>query len=170
MSSVRVFIGGSRAVSRLNDVLRERLNRIISAQHEVLVGDANGADKAVQQFFAESRYPNVTVFCTGLKCRNNIGAWTTAPVAPPAGVHGGFDFYAAKDREMAKQATHGFMLWDGESRGTFANVRTLVGDGKPVLVYVSPRKRFVDVKSAADIDALVLEAVPAAAGEEPRHA
>lgn len=170
MSSVKVFIGGSRAVSRLIDALRERLNRIMAEQHQVLVGDANGADKAVQQYFADSQYPNVTVFCTGARCRNNVGAWTNVAIAPPAGVHSGFDFYAVKDREMATQATHGFMLWDGESRGTFANIRTLVRDGKSVVVYVSPSKSFVNVKSTADIDGLLAEATLSAAQEVRRHA
>jgi len=158
----RVFIAGSRAVSRLNDVIRVRLDRIIAAGHDVLIGDANGADRAVQQYLADRQYARVTVFCTGLRCRNNVGGWTTQSVAPPAGSRGGFDFYAAKDREMARRATHGLMLWDGESRGTFTNIRTLVRDDKPVVVYVSPTRRFFNVRTPASVDELLSQAtVPA---------
>jgi hypothetical protein len=151
---VKVFIAGSRSLTRINDALRERLDRIIAEGHDVLVGDANGADKAVQSFFAERNYRQVTVFWTGGRCRNNVGGWPVLAVAPPAGVHSGYDFYAVKDREMASVATHGLMVWDGESRGTFANIRTLVAAEKPVVVYLGPDQLFVTVKTGADLDAL----------------
>lgn len=159
MPSVRVFIAGSRSLTRLSDALRERLERIIAEGHDVLVGDANGADKAVQSFFSERDYRRVTVFCTGGRCRNNVGQWATMAVAPPSGVHSGYDFYAVKDREMASAATHGLMVWDGESRGTFANIRTLVAAQKPVVVYLSPDKSFSTIKSPADIEALLSRSV-----------
>jgi len=153
-TSVKVFIAGSRAISRLNAAIRERLDRIIQAGHEVVIGDANGADRAIQQYLADLHYKNVLVFCTGSKCRNNLGGWSTMAVTPPTGVHGGFDFYAVKDREMAALATHGLMLWDGESRGTLTNVRNLIKHGKPVVVYFSPTKSFVTVRTQTEIDEL----------------
>ena len=155
MADTRVFVAGSRAVSRLNAAIRERLDRIIDAGHDVLIGDANGADRAVQQYFADRKYGRVTVFCTGLKCRNNVAGWTTHSVAPPAGVNGGFDFYAVKDREMASRATHGLMLWDGESRGTFTNIKNLVRDGKPVVVYLGTAKAFVTVRTSEEATSLL---------------
>lgn len=69
-----VFIGGSRAISNLNDVIREQLDNLMSKRCMVLIGDANGADKAVQKHFAEKRYQNVIVFCME-HCRNNVGGW-----------------------------------------------------------------------------------------------
>ena len=158
MTPVKVFIAGSRAISRLNDALRQRLDRIIAEGHSVLVGDANGADKIVQKHFADQQYGKVVVYCTGLKCRNNLGQWSVHPVAPPPNVHGGFDFYTAKDREMAADATHGLMLWDGESRGTFTNINNLVRASKPVVVYLGPTKAFLNIKTDSDIDALLASA------------
>ena len=125
----------------------------------MLVGDANGADKAVQSFFAERAYQQVTVFCTGGRCRNNVGGWPVMAIAPPAGVHSGYDFYAVKDREMASVATHGLMVWDGDSRGTFANIRTLVAAKKPVVVYLSPDRSFITIKNQAEMDALLSHGV-----------
>lgn len=170
MSSVKVFIAGSRAISRLNESLRARLDRIIAEGHAVLVGDANGADRIVQQYLADRHYRDVTVYCTGGRCRNNVGSWVTAAIAPPAGIHGGADFYAVKDREMAATATHGLMLWDGESRGTLTNIKNLVRDRKPVVVYFSPSKTFLTVKNAADLDALLAQATPTAGHEVRRQA
>ena len=167
MKPVKVFIAGSRAISRLNDPLRQRLDRIIAEGHSVLVGDANGADKIVQKHLADHRYADVVVYCTGMRCRNNVANWPTHPTPPPAGVHGGFEFYAAKDRAMASDATHGLMLWDGESRGTFTNINNLVSEGKPVVVYVGPSKSFMNVKTQSDIDALLELANPV--GRQKEH-
>jgi hypothetical protein len=170
MPAVKVFIGGSRAISRLNELLRLRLDRIMAEGHEVLVGDASGADRIVQQYLADHHYADVTVYCTGGRCRNNVGLWVTAAVSPPIGVHRGAEFYAAKDREMAANATHGLMLWDGESRGTLTNVRNLLRDHKPVVVYLSPARTFITVKTAADLDALLAQTTPVAKPEVRRHA
>ncbi|MGB7217797.1 MAG: hypothetical protein WBD07_03215 [Vicinamibacterales bacterium] len=170
MSLVKVFIAGSRSVSRLDDALKQRLDRIVAEQHEVLVGDANGADRAVQQYLADRQYQTVTVYCTGGHCRNNVGGWKTVPVEAPAGVRGGFDFYAAKDREMAAHATHGLMLWDGESRGTLTNIKNLVRDNRPVVVYLSAAKAFLNLKTPADLDVLIAQAGSSAGHEVRRHA
>ena len=50
---MKIFIGGSRAVSKLSEVIRARLDDFIRRGSSILIGDANGADKAVQQYFAE---------------------------------------------------------------------------------------------------------------------
>lgn len=167
MSAVKVFIAGSRAISRLNDAVRSRLDRIMAERHSVLIGDANGADKAVQKYLADHRYVDVTVYFTGLNFRNNVGAWRVRAIHPAAGVNGGFEFYAAKDRAMADDATHGLMLWDGESRGTFANINNLIRQHKPVAVYVGSAREFVNVKSDADIDVLLSKASPSANMKHP---
>ena len=111
---MKIFIGGSRAVSKLNQEIRARLEDFISRGDSILIGDANGADKAVQQFFAERQYPNVEVFCME-ECRNNIGSWPIRSIAPP-GSRKDFSYYAAKDIAMAQEAGCGVMFWDGKAR------------------------------------------------------
>jgi DNA-binding phage protein len=141
-----VFIGGSRHVSRLPSEVRKRLDKVVASGHQVIVGDANGADKAVQKFFFDVRYENVTVFCSGLKPRNNLGSWPIHPVSVPANAKG-FQFYAAKDREMARQADIGFMIWDGKSPGTALNVLRLVRAGKISVLFNVPEMRALNIKS-----------------------
>ncbi|RUV41155.1 putative addiction module antidote protein, partial [Mesorhizobium sp. M5C.F.Ca.IN.020.29.1.1] len=70
-----VFVGGSRHVSRLPSQVKERLDNVRKSGLRVVVGDANGADKAVQKYLVETSYPDVTVFCSGVSCRNNLGNW-----------------------------------------------------------------------------------------------
>lgn len=81
-----VFLSGSRAISRLNPEIRGRLEKITEKAFRVVVGDANGADKALQGYLNERGYPDVTVYCSGSQCRNNMGAWRTENVEVPAGV------------------------------------------------------------------------------------
>jgi hypothetical protein len=149
----RVFLGGSRKVSRLNEAIRTRLQEIVRREMHIVVGDANGADRALQGQLAEWKYPHVTVYYVGKAPRNNEGSWPTQRIDTPRGAKG-FDFYSTKDRAMARDAECGLMLWDGDSRGTLANVETLVSGGKPVATYVSPLRRFVNVRSERDLAAL----------------
>jgi len=144
-----VFIGGSRHVSRLPPQAKERLNNVIENAFPVLVGDANGADKAVQKHLMESQYEHVTVFCSGDICRNNLGQWKTRHIQSSKEVKG-FQFYAAKDREMARAADFGLMIWDGKSTGTLLNILRLVrADKKAVLISV-PTKIATTFKVAQD--------------------
>ncbi len=148
----KVFVGGSRRISRLNAELRKRLEQIVEKRLAVLVGDANGADKAVQAFFHEHQYPNVVVFCTGGHCRNNLGRWPVNPVKPPHPTRD-FEYFTAKDAAMAREADFGLMLWDGDSSGTLVNVARLVAFHKPVVVYISPQHR--TLKSREDLHGLL---------------
>lgn len=144
MSSV--FIGGSRKISRLSGDVRARLEQMILNNLEILVGDANGADKAVQAFFHERAYQRVAVFCAGEACRNNLGGWKVESVTPPHRTRD-FEFFTAKDAEMARRADFGLMLWDGESAGTLVNVARLVAASKPAVLYLAPERRFLTLRT-----------------------
>lgn len=144
-----VFVSGSRKISRLNKEIRDRLQNVIDQQFSVIVGDANGADKALQKYLAEIHYHNVVVFCSGNSCRNNLGNWSVKQVFVDPKLRGR-DFYTQKDKEMASEADYGFVLWDGKSPGSFNNVMELLKRSKKALVYFSPTKEFVLVSKLSD--------------------
>ncbi len=144
----KVFIGGSRRVFRLDEPIRMRLDRIVEKGLSIIIGDANGADKAVQQYLNSKNYLNVEVFCSGHVCRNNIGNWKERKVSSTAR-NKTFDFYAAKDRTMADDATVGFMVWDGKSKGTILNVYRLLKQQKKAVVYNVTEKRFYELEALA---------------------
>ena len=147
----KVFIGGSRRISKLDTEVKRRIDRMIEKRLPIIVGDANGVDKAVQDYLHAKNYDLVEVFCSGDACRNNRGGWPTRTVqVAKGGKRKDFSFYATKDRAMAEEATVGLMLWDGESVGTVMNVLRLIQRHKKVVVYVAPKHEFVDVKSEAD--------------------
>ncbi len=146
----RVFVGGSRDVTRLDPEVNRRLAQIIEKRVPVLVGDANGADKAVQRYLSERHFDLVEVFAANESPRNNLGGWPVR-VVRPAHARRDFDYYATKDRAMAAEATVGLMLWNGQSRGTLMNVLRLTTANKPVVIYLSRKRTFVEVREGRDL-------------------
>ena len=127
----KVFIGGSRRASRLNAHVHERLDNIMARGFPIVIGDANGADRAVQQYLHSKHYRNVEVFCSGESCRNNVGDWHTRHIPVGAEQTRRPNSYSAKDRIMAQEATVGLMMWDGKSVGTLL---------KEPLIYSPPQE------------------------------
>lgn len=151
MNTRTVFIGGSRQASHLSTKVKERLNNIVDKGHRVIVGDANGADKAIQKHLSAVGYDNVTVFYSGDYPRNNLGQWRTQNVRPPKSAKG-YQYYAAKDREMAQQADFGLMIWDSKSAGTVLNALRLIRAGKVVVLVNLRDKSTINIKSQAQWD------------------
>ena len=147
----KVFIGGSRRVSRLNAHFRERLDNIMKKGFPVVIGEANGTDKAVQRYLHDKHYRDVQVFCSSGICRNNVGNWPTRniPVDAPARTA---QFYSAKDSAMAQEATIGLMMWDGTSVGTLLNVFRLVSFKKKAVIYTVPERCFLEFRRHIDWD------------------
>jgi len=156
---MRIFIGGSRRVTNLGSEVRRKLDAIMHGGHSVLIGDANGADKSVQRYLHANAYRHVQVFCVKGTCRNNLGGWPVRSVVPPHR-RKDFGYYAAKDEEMTDKAARGFMLWDGRSLGTLANVFRLLKQAKRSLVYEAPRKQFINVENEADWRQLLSRCAP----------
>jgi adenine-specific DNA-methyltransferase len=93
------------------------------------------------------------VYCSGDRPRNNLGQWDLHPVAPPKSARG-FQFYAAKDREMAAAADFGLMIWDGKSPGTVLNALRLIRAGKAVVLIHGSAASFT-LKSTQDWEAFL---------------
>jgi hypothetical protein len=146
-----VFVAGSRALSKLNGQVKERLDNIVKQNFTVLVGDANGADKAVQRYLAERGYEHVVVYCMEV-CRNNVGNWPTHAHTVESAPRHDRQYYGIKDIAMAKDASCGFMIWDGISKGTLTNVINLVNAEKKVLLYSAPKKHFFTLRTPGDLN------------------
>jgi len=149
-----VFLSGSRSITRLSPAVQERLDNVMQRALPVIIGDANGADKALQLCLADAAYEPVTIFAAGDRCRNNMGAWEIRYINTGAG-HKGRDFYAQKDKAMAKEAGYGFILWDGESAGSIGNALELIHQAKPALIWFAPEKTFYTIKNIPDLEDLL---------------
>ena len=151
---ISVFIGGSRRLGRVNAELSHRLDNIIAKHLGVLIGDAQGFDRAAQAYLADHGYHAVVVYCTSGECRNNVGDWPKHAVEYQGRDHG-LEFYTAKDDAMLRDADYGLFAWDGKSKGTIRNIRKMAQQGKPSTVYVSPLKKFVTVRNTQDTSTLL---------------
>ncbi len=153
---MKVFIAGPRALSSLDEKVKKRLLNIVNKDLTIIVGDANGIDKAVQQFLYAHQYHNVIVYTSGGNVRNNIGNWPVEKVEVADKVTG-FDFYAAKDIKMAGDADYGFMIWNGKSKGTLNNIINLAKVKIKVLLFFTPHKKFYLLNNFEAIQTLTLD-------------
>lgn len=150
----KIFLAGSIKVKNLHQKFTERLSKIVSDQMDVIIGDANGADSAIQRELFERSAHNVTIYCTDEKPRNNFGNWrfkrvaTTAPTGTRA-------YFTAKDIAMAADADFGLMIWDKASTGTLSNVFELIKNHKKCVIYLNKDQEFVNVKEPNDIHKLI---------------
>ena len=154
----KVFIAGPRLINELDTKVTERLENIRNKNFTVIVGDADGVDSSVQKYFYDKKYPQVYVFASNGKARNNIGNWEIKNVAVANNIKN-FDFYSAKDLEMAKEADYGFMIWNGESKGTFNNILNLLNFNKELVLYYTLSKSFHLIKSREDFDNFLKQGV-----------
>jgi hypothetical protein len=145
----KVFLGGSRRISWLPALVRDKIDNIVLKKLPVVIGDANGADKLMQEYLSRSGYKHVEVFCSNGICRNNVGAWHVRSV-PASHTRSAAEFYSAKDQIMASESDIGLMLWDGKSIGTLANALRLVRLGKKVVIYCATDKQFRDIRNKLD--------------------
>lgn len=148
-----VFVAGSRRISRLGKPVLERLDNIMGQGHAVVVGDANGVDKAVQDYLAAKAYPKVEIYCSGTLCRHNLGGWPVRSVPLLQGKRG-FESYATRDLAMAQQAGVGFFIWDGRSKGTHNNILNMLKLEKKSLVFFPGVNRFVTIRASEDLSQL----------------
>ncbi|MDP3064589.1 MAG: hypothetical protein Q8O40_15490, partial [Chloroflexota bacterium] len=77
--------------------------------------------------------------------------------------------YVQKDVRMASEADCGFFLWNGKSRGTLNSIQMLLERERPVLVYLSPKGSFLDLRNTADLAGVLGETPSMAASSHRRY-
>lgn len=113
----------------LKNCMKERVN--------VVVGDAPGIDRQVQDYFNKHKYDRVTVYGPGKEVRYTANKkWKTNPVDAPEFEPGSSEWLAKKDIAMEKAATEGLaVVLDEGAKATRKNVERLMQNGKTVQVY-----------------------------------
>jgi hypothetical protein len=110
-----VMISGSRSIKDISPGL-ESINKIMELEFSIILGDAPGVDKLVQEYLQSQNYPHVKVYFAlwsgNGKPRNTTGYQTV-------GVAGS---YIDRDKMMCSVCDYGLALWDGVSRGTRDNI------------------------------------------------
>ncbi len=130
---MKIFIGGSISIKYLDYKIQAELDKIIKSNAEILVGDAFGIDRLVQNYCYKKSYKNVTVYTSNRLPRNNVGNFKVKYIAV-TGLYGR-EFYTQKDIAMSNDCDCGIMIWNGKSKGTFANIQRLKDYGKGCKIY-----------------------------------
>jgi len=136
---MKVFVAGSRQITSLDDYVIGKLKSICEKGYEVLIGDCYGVDALAQSVFYDLGYQRVTVYSALGHVRNNIGNWPVKGVPIPQGIYG-YRLHQVKDIAMIRDANFGFMIWDGESRGTRYNIDRMMQQHKRTLVHIPDKQ------------------------------
>lgn len=118
------------------------------------MGDACGADTAIQECLLAYQTKSVTVYCSGESPRNNLGCWPVHAVEPSAKV-GSRAYFTAKDIAMAHCCDFGLMIWDCESTGTLSNIIELLKQKKKSVVFIDKKEEFLTISTIENLNALI---------------
>ncbi len=142
-----IFIGGSISIESLDNRVTEALDNIMRQGWNIIVGDAHGVDCLIQIYCHSNNYKRVTIYASNGIVRNNIGDWEIKSIEIPHGIYGRA-FYTQKDIAMTTDCDIAFMVWDGKSKGTLANIERAVMYGKRAYVYLTDEKKIKQYKTA----------------------
>lgn len=144
---MKVFISGSIDIKQLPERVIPTLQTIISKGHHILIGDAGGVDKLVQDYLANSGYENVSIYSIYSIPRYNSGGFDHIYVPAPSDLKSERDRQKFKDRQMADECDSFLVVWDGKSKGCFANINSAVSQAKHLKVYLQSIDNYLDKKT-----------------------
>ena len=119
------------------DVIKE-INSAMKAGKKIVVGDAPGIDRQVQDYLNSKKYKNVEIYGPGKKVRYSANnKWKTNPIESGKYKPDTDEWRAEKDFVMSKIADEGLavVLENGGAAATRNNIRRLIDQNKNVKVY-----------------------------------
>lgn len=105
--------------------------------NRIIVGDAPGIDRQVQDYLNAKKYKNVEIYGPGKQVRYSANSkWKTNPIDDPDHEPGSKEWLAKKDIAMTEAADEGLaIVLDEGAKATRKNVQRLSDSGKSVKVY-----------------------------------
>lgn len=151
---MKIFIGGPLKIKTLKSNAIQKLNNIIKNKYKVLIGDAGGVDKTIQEYFFNKKYRNVEVYCVN-EYRNNIGNWKLISMKTENNKKNK-QYFTIKDKKMAELSDVGFMIWNKKSEGTLNNILNLLVLKKRVCLFLHQENELIWLKNLKDLENIVL--------------
>ena len=154
---LKMFISGSIANNTIPNEVIKSVDVSMDKNYVILVGDAKGVDKNIQDLLKINNYSNVNIYHIGNKPRNLADKnWKQFKVIidesnPKLFKDGKFTRSAQmiKDKRMVSEADFGLVIWQDVSTNRFGNVQVSKGSlnniynllkmGKPVGLYFVPK-------------------------------
>ena len=141
-----VFISGSSKTQDKSSVyyrknlpkeIQNEIDSAIKARSKIIVGDAPGIDRQVQDYLNKKQYDNVEVYGPGKEVRYSANKnWKTNPIDDPDHEPMTKEWLAKKDVAMTEAATKGLaVVLDEGAKATRNNVTRLIEQNKEVNVF-----------------------------------
>ena len=135
--------------------VRKELKSSMKMGDKIIVGDAPGVDRQVQDFLAKKKYSNVEIYSPGTESRYKAGKdWVNHLINDTEHEPGSKEWLAKKDKAMTKAATKGLaVILDEGSNATRNNISRMESQGKSSKVYMLDKRgkrhdKWVDRKNA----------------------
>lgn len=143
--SNKIFISGSISLKHLPEKVRnESLCKIIQNNLTVLVGDADGIDKLIQQFFYSLGYLNVKVYSISEQPRNLMtSSFLVERVNVSNNITKERERQSFKDIKMTQDSDYSLVVWDGKSKGSFNNIIRAIESKKTIKVFLTSIDDFI---------------------------
>lgn len=139
-----VFISGSIAIKMLPNEVIKSFDKIISQNIQVYVGDADGIDTLTQKYFTSKNYSNVTV-CTIYNTPRNRASnlFVIKQINYDQKIKSEREKQTSKDNYMTTHTDYSFVIWDGMSKGSYANIQRGLEQGKKLKIYYTSTNKFL---------------------------
>lgn len=144
MKNRKVFVTGSISITKLSNEIVSSLEKIMQNQLQVLVGDAKGVDSIIQDYFNKFGYYNVVVY--------SIDNWPRymatkefgfKKINVPSCIRGGREMQSQKDVAMTDDSDFSLVIWDGKSKGSYANIIRSLEQEKGTKVFLAKTNNFL---------------------------
>lgn len=140
---------------KLTRNIRKELNSEMKAGNKIIVGDAPGIDRQVQDYLKKKKYKNVEVYSPGKQSRYLADkSWKNHLIDDPKHEPMSPQWLAKKDKAMAKAANKGIAIILDEGAGaTRNNIKRLQDKGKEVSVYqIDPKNKWYKPSKVKKLD------------------
>ena len=146
LSDHKVFVSGSSKTQfkdsgyyrgHLPKAIKGELDGYMKKKKTILVGDAPGIDRQVQNYLKSKNYDKVEIYGPGTKVRYTANKkWKTHPINDPDHEPMSPEWLAKKDIAMTNDAKEGLaVILDEGAKATRNNVQRLIDQKKNVKIY-----------------------------------
>ncbi len=140
----KVFISGSISIKELPLLVKESIEKIINNNLEIVVGDAKGVDSLVQDFCSKKQYYNVTIYTIEELPRFIANSnFHIKKINVSNDIKSKRKRQQEKDEQMTLDSDYSLVVWDGKSKGSYANILRAIEKGKKIKVYLIEINNFL---------------------------
>ena len=141
----KVFISGSISTKELPSGILQSLEKIQKHNMTILVGDADGIDKAIQDYCEKSNYKNVCVYSIYSSPRYlSSNSFEKKFIYVDDKIIKERERQTYKDEAMTVDSDYSLIIWDGRSKGSYYNIIRALTHNKKIKVYLSTIKQFLE--------------------------